>query len=202
MNLYVLLTLPFISAAIGWVTNYIAIKMLFYPREEVNLVFFKLQGIFPKRQAVLAQRIGKMVSNELFSIEEIMGEIDNSQNRQEIRDNIRREVEKYIREKASEMNPIIGSFMTEKRIVKIRDKICDEVDKFLPGLIDKLHAKVHEIDVEDIVYQKVLLFSSDKLEALLMNIIQKELKFIEFAGAVLGFVIGLIQVSLVYFLDT
>jgi len=51
--------LPFISAAIGWVTNYIAVKMLFHPREERNLILFKLQGIFPKRKAVLADRLGK-----------------------------------------------------------------------------------------------------------------------------------------------
>ena len=60
--------IPFISAGIGWFTNFIAIKMLFYPREEKNFLLFRFQGIFPKRQEVLAGRLGKIVAEELFSL--------------------------------------------------------------------------------------------------------------------------------------
>ena len=43
-------TLPFIGALIGWFTNYIAIKMLFHPRDEVRIFFIPIQGVFPRRQ--------------------------------------------------------------------------------------------------------------------------------------------------------
>ena len=51
----------------------------------------------------------------------------------------------------------------------------------------------NEVDVKEIVYQKVVDFSSDKLEEILFSIMKKEFKFIEFLGGVLGFIIGLIQ---------
>jgi len=57
-------TLPFIAAIIGWVTNYLAIKMLFHPREKINLIFFSLQGIFPKRQKGLYRSKIKICSSD------------------------------------------------------------------------------------------------------------------------------------------
>ncbi|MFT5861156.1 MAG: uncharacterized membrane protein YheB (UPF0754 family), partial [Flavobacteriaceae bacterium] len=34
-------TLPFIAALVGWFTNYLAVKMLFHPKEPINFYFFK-----------------------------------------------------------------------------------------------------------------------------------------------------------------
>jgi len=61
-------TLPFIAAIIGWFTNFLAVKMLFYPREKIKILFFELQGVFPKRQELLAVRIGKLVADDLLSV--------------------------------------------------------------------------------------------------------------------------------------
>lgn len=43
-----------IGAMIGWITNYIAIKMLFRPYKEMNFLFFKIQGLIPKRRSEIA----------------------------------------------------------------------------------------------------------------------------------------------------
>ena len=53
MTIYLI---PFISAFIGWFTNWIAIKMLFHPKEEKNILGIKIQGIFPKRQQQFAEK--------------------------------------------------------------------------------------------------------------------------------------------------
>ena len=47
--------LPIIAAIIGWGTNYLAVRMLFHPRKQKNILGLKLQGVFPKRQKVLAE---------------------------------------------------------------------------------------------------------------------------------------------------
>jgi uncharacterized membrane protein YheB (UPF0754 family) len=46
------------------------------------------------------------------------------------------------------------------------------------------------------VVEKVAGFSSDKLESILMAIMAKEFRFVEIIGAVLGFLIGLLQVAI------
>ncbi len=61
-------TLPFIAAFIGWFTNYLAVKMLFHPRKPIRFLGMTIQGIFPKRQELFAQKLGVLVSKELISI--------------------------------------------------------------------------------------------------------------------------------------
>ena len=56
-----------IGAMIGWITNYIAIKMLFRPYKEMNFLFFKIQGLIPKRRSEIAVSIADTVQKELIS---------------------------------------------------------------------------------------------------------------------------------------
>jgi len=70
MNLINILAGPIIGSLIGYVTNYIAVKMLFRPRNPVKLGNFTLPftpGIIPKRKADLARALGNAVGNNLFT---------------------------------------------------------------------------------------------------------------------------------------
>ncbi|MEF9933141.1 MAG: DUF445 family protein, partial [Cetobacterium sp.] len=61
-----------IGALIGWITNYVAIKMLFRPYKEINLGLFKIQGLIPKRRHEIGITIAETVQNELISMEDII----------------------------------------------------------------------------------------------------------------------------------
>ena len=63
--------LPLIAAVIGWGTNYLAVRMLFHPREEMRILGLRIQGVFPKRQQALAEKLGQLVARELFSMEDV-----------------------------------------------------------------------------------------------------------------------------------
>ena len=60
-HLILLFLTPFITATIGWFTNWLAIKMLFNPRKPVNLFFVKWQGLIPKRQQQLANESAEII---------------------------------------------------------------------------------------------------------------------------------------------
>jgi uncharacterized membrane protein YheB (UPF0754 family) len=55
MELYKIIAIPLIGFLIGYFTNYIAIKMLFYPKKR----YFLIQGIIPKRKKVFAKNIAR-----------------------------------------------------------------------------------------------------------------------------------------------
>ncbi len=195
-----LYAIPFISAAIGWVTNYVAIKMLFYPREPRKLGFLTFQGIFPKRKVALAQRLAKLVADELLSTDQLKDEVDHQATHGEIKEAIESEVESYLREKVSGLNPLISSFINESRLQQLKKAICGEVEKMIPRITYQFFKRLDTVNIERLVFEKVSTFTSEKLENMMMSVIQKELKFIELAGAILGFLIGLMQVfMLIYF---
>lgn len=188
--------IPFISAIIGYVTNYIAIKMLFYPRKPVNLLLFKVQGIFPKRKTLLASRLARLVAEELLSMDQLKEEIDRQATQGEIREAIEDEVDNYLRDKISALNPILQTFINDNRILQLRDKICQEIEAFIPRITHQFFNRLDTVNLENMVFEQVVSFTSDKLEHMMMSVIQKELRFIELAGAFLGFIIGLLQVLL------
>ena len=68
----IIYSLPLVGALIGWFTNYLAVKMLFHPRDEKKILFLRIQGVFPKRQQALAHKVGMLVSSELISTGEII----------------------------------------------------------------------------------------------------------------------------------
>lgn len=193
----IILTLPIIAALTGWITNFIAIKMLFHPREKVKILFLEIQGIFPKRQKKLAEKLGKVVSDELFSMEDVRSAITNPDNLGEVHQVIDEKLDDFLENRMMESMPMLYVFMSDEMRVKIKATLQQELELMLPELIGQFANKIEkEVDVERTVYEKVVNFSSDKLEEILYSIMQKEFKFIEILGGVLGFIIGLIQIGL------
>ena len=65
---------PIIGAIIGYVTNYIAVRMLFRPYKQKRIGKLKIPftpGIIPKRQPQIAKAVGKAVGENLFTEEDI-----------------------------------------------------------------------------------------------------------------------------------
>ncbi|MFA7166939.1 MAG: DUF445 family protein, partial [Desulfoplanes sp.] len=67
---------PVICAFIGWLTNYLAIKMLFHPRKPIRIFTLTIQGIFPKRQKALAANLAMMIQDNLISGKDVSGIIE------------------------------------------------------------------------------------------------------------------------------
>lgn len=195
------LVLPVIAGLIGWFTNFIAVKMLFHPKEPVNLGLFKLQGIFPKRQKDLGKKIGDLVANQLFSINDIKDKFNTPETRLSITSVIDERVDVFLRTKLTVEMPMLAFVMNDALVEKIKGTLMAEINDMLPDVLDNFADKVSEkIDIEEIVKSKVEAFSSDKLEDVLNSILKKEFRFIEVIGAVLGFLIGVLQVFLVQYM--
>ena len=190
-------TLPFIGALIGWLTNYIAIKMLFHPREEVKIFFIPVQGVFPKRQKDFARRLGQIVSEELISVEDLTTHLKEKATSEVILNHIAQRLEEAIAARLPRAFPMIAMFMSSDMVEKIKGFLMEQMGSLNEELIDKLSSQLEEeLDIHRIVEEKVAAFSSDKLEEILFSIMRREFKFVELVGAVLGFLIGVAQVLL------
>lgn len=189
--------LPFIAALIGWVTNYLAIKMLFHPRKEIKFLFIKIQGIFPKRQHELADKIGDLVAKELISIDDFTSKLKDGENLEGVYELLEVRADRFLREKLLGSYPMLSMFITDDLIGKVKGMLLDELKTAIPEIIDNYSQKLESsFDVKKTVRDKVVDFSLEKLEDVLFSIMKKEFKFIEIVGAVLGFFIGLIQLLL------
>ena len=187
--------IPIISAFIGWFTNWIAIKMLFHPKEPKRILGITFHGIFPKRQKIFAEKLGKMISAEFLSFEDIEQKITNPQNLQKLMPTVESHVDNFLRNKLSDEMPFLSLFIGDKTIRSLKKIFMQELEILFPQLMKSYAGHLQEeLDLEKIVTEKVSAFSTDKLEEILYQIMSKEFRFVELLGGVIGFIIGIIQV--------
>ena len=189
------LLLILISGFIGWITNWIAIKMLFHPRKPLRILGITIQGIFPKNQTQFAQKLGKLVSGEFLSFSDIEKKISEPGNIQKMMPLIEAHIDTFLKERLSEQLPMISMFIGDKTITRLKSTFMQEIESLLPPVMRSYAGQLKDdLDLEAIITQKVAHFSSDRLEELLYQIMAKEFRFVEWVGAVIGLLIGLIQV--------
>jgi uncharacterized membrane protein YheB (UPF0754 family) len=189
--------IPVISAFIGWFTNWIAIKMLFHPKKPIKILGITFIGIFPKRQAQFAEKLGKLVSAELLSFDDIESKITNTDNIDQLMPQIDAHIDHFLRVKLADQMPVISMFIGDKTIQQMKSVFMTELKEIFPSIMKSYMGNLKkDLDLEKIVIEKVKGFSSDKLEQILNDIMSREFRFVEIIGGVLGFIIGIIQVIL------
>ena len=195
-----LVIMVIISAAIGWITNWVAIKMLFRPHNEINLGLFKIQGLIPKRRAEIGTGIADVIQNELISIKDVIANIDREEFSKRLNDLIDDVLEKNLKTKVKEKFPVMQMFFS--------DKMAKDVSNTIKGIVMENQEKIFEIfsnyaeeniDFSTIIKNKISNFSLDKLEEIINGLAKKELKHIEVIGAILGAFIGLVQYFITLF---
>jgi len=195
-----LVIMVIISAAIGWITNWVAIKMLFRPHNEINLGLFKIQGLIPKRRAEIGIGIADVIQNELISIKDVIANIDREEFSKRLNDLIDDVLEKNLKTKVKEKFPVMQMFFS--------DKMAKDVSETIKGIVMENQEKIFEIfsnyaeeniDFSTIITDRISNFSLDKLEEIINGLAKKELKHIEVIGAILGAFIGLVQYFITLF---
>ena len=195
------LVIPIISAFIGWFTNWIAIKMLFHPKEPKRILGITFHGIFPKRQKIFAEKLGKMISAEFLSYEDIEDKIAIPKNLEKLMPMIEAHVDNFLKNKLSDEMPFLSLFIGSKTIKSLKKTFMQELEILFPQIMKRYAGHLEEeLDLEKIVIDKVSAFSTDKLEDILYQIMSKEFRFVEILGGVIGFLIGIVQVLITYFL--
>ncbi|MCQ8211761.1 DUF445 family protein [Cetobacterium somerae] len=183
-----------IGSMIGWITNYIAIKMLFRPYKEINLGIFKIQGLIPKRRHEIGITLADTIQKELISIDDIMKKLENANldiQMEKIIDSI---LEKKLASEITAKFPMIAMFLNESALNKIKEaikgSIMENKDQIISMLFETLEKNV---DFKEIIVEKVDAFSLEELERITFSLAKKELKHIEIIGAILGGLIGVAQ---------
>lgn len=193
----------FMGGLIGWVTNWLAIRSLFYPREPVKILFFEFQGLLPKRQKELAHNLGKVVEGELLSVEELIKRVEPADVDPIIEDIMRKnrvDIEQRIKEFIGSISNRIPFFnfkadtFVKSVMDRIEQELCAVMKRQVPVMLDHAAEKAAEkISVQEIVVEKVCRMDLAKLESVFNRIAEREMIMIIRLGGLLGVVVGCCQ---------
>ena len=190
-----------IGAMIGWITNYVAIKMLFRPYKEINFGLFKIQGLIPKRKHEIAISIADTVQKELISLKDVTSTLDGEELEARMGNMIDKILDEKLEGELTKKFPMLAMFMSEDMLKKIKNMIKTSILENKDTIIEMFSNYLEEkVSFRDIIITNIDGFSLEKLEDITYSLAKKELKHIEVVGAILGGIIGFFQFGVSLFM--
>ncbi|ALL00798.1 hypothetical protein Pyrde_0748 [Pyrodictium delaneyi] len=174
-----------VGALVGYVTNVVAVRLLFHPYRPVKIpvLGLKVQGLLPAKRDELAKRLGELAEEYMKT--------------PKLQQELQRNMEKVIREALEQSlhrllarNPLVYAAAAQY-IPRIADGVSRQVAS--PLLESILPAATSRLDVAGIVAERIRDLDPREIEMLFRRIAGRELRFIEIAGLALGAMIGLIE---------
>lgn len=187
-----LLLPPVTGAVIGWLTNYVAIKLLFRPHVPFKIFGYQVQGVIPKRRKEIARSMAKTIEKELLSSDDLARALSGLQWEKEIEKTVEEAVENRFSSKFLKL-PIVG-LVSENIKSQVKFVLTKEIITHLDRKKETLAAKVKDsIDVQELLVGRIDKLDLKRFERLLTDFIARELKHLEYLGGVMGFIIGMVQ---------
>ena len=188
--------IPVVCGLIGWMTNAIAVRMIFRPRRPISVLGFKIQGLIPRRQSDLARSIGETIESKLLTHEDIQSALSSPEIQADLERVIREQVEQFLDEKLGS-NPLLSGFLQGEMAENIKNMLSQQLKVGLLGFMDGMLETIESrLDLKAIVQQRIESFDMATLETIILLIASRELKTIEVFGGVLGFLVGVGQVAI------
>lgn len=147
-----------VAAAIGYVTNWLAILMLFRPYERQRWLFLWPQGLLPRNKAKMAREIGQKVGRDLLPPESLAAELEN-----EVRGYMSRpDVISRVREMVQQMLGRHEKYIVGLIVPKLERASGDILEKVLtPGSIrafwdETLGPRLNDPETRDFLARKII----------------------------------------------
>ena len=185
--------LPLAGAFIGWITNRLAIRLLFRPHLPLRLLGLEIQGLLPRRRTELAGSVGRVLEEKILTD----GALLERMRHPEVLSAASRLVENATRETLKGRLRLLPGIITRPVTDRAARLAGEEARRYLirkaPEMIRNLRSQVA---VGDTVTKELDALPMDDLEHLVMELARRELRHIEYLGGVLGFLVGMAQAGI------
>ncbi|MGB3442992.1 MAG: DUF445 domain-containing protein [Actinophytocola sp.] len=187
------IVMPLFGAAIGWCTDWLAIKLVFFPRERRRILGVPLQGVFQRRRDEVAKQYAAVVARDVMTVPNLVAAVLSGPKADRLRSMVRETVEQAIDEQAGLARPLVGA----TRFAELKKAAADHAVRYLPTTMLTAERYANEaLDIRDTIATKMRRLTRIEYEALLRPAFrQDEWKLIA-VGAVIGALIGELQVFL------
>jgi uncharacterized membrane protein YheB (UPF0754 family) len=193
-NLWIYLSLPLVSALVGYGTNVLAIRMMFRPMEFVGLPpYLGWQGVIPRKAAKMAGIAVETMTTKLLSVREVFGRLDPDRVARELEQPMLQSLERITRGIAERYYPglweTVPEFLRQRVIRRVQDESPGTVAELMQELkdnIDRVFDLRHMV-VSNLVRDKAL------LNRIFYETGHREFTFIGNCGLYFGLLFGVTQ---------
>jgi uncharacterized membrane protein YheB (UPF0754 family) len=191
-----LIVFPLIGFVVGFLTNYLALFMIFNPIEPMYICGMKVQGLFLQRQKEVSAIYGNMVATNILNAENILETMIKGPNSDKFFEIVDRHMRASLDEEAGYFGTILAqATIGSDHYNEMRESFIDALNEGLPEAMKDAEAYTEKaLDIEGTMRKAMEGLSFHDFERLLHPVFEEDEWKLILIGGCLGVVIGLLQV--------
>lgn len=190
--------LPVGGLVIGYLTNILALRMIFSPVNPIFVFGYRIQGLFIKRQKEVAGGYAKLIADNIMTMDNVFNEMFNGDGADKLKGIIRKHSNEGIDRTAGFSSVLIRMTSGADTYDEIKDITVNRFIDAAPDQINLVFGYVKEaLDVEETLSSKMSALPPDEFVDFLRPVFQEDEWKLIGVGALLGLVAGLLQLLMV-----
>jgi uncharacterized membrane protein YheB (UPF0754 family) len=189
-----------ICAFIGWITNAVAIKMIFRPYEPVRIVGpIQWQSILVRHAGRFARDVADMITQEFFTLRDLAVRIEPALVHETLDPILLPAIDAAFAKFVAELPPEVtaSGLVGEGMLTVVKQQLLQEIDRMIPEVVDLVVQRIDAlVDLHAEIVNDLTGGNVGRLEDLIMTVVGKEFRWIEYYGGIFGAVFGLFGLAL------
>jgi uncharacterized membrane protein YheB (UPF0754 family) len=189
--------LPAAGFLVGYITNWLALHLIFEPREPKQIGPFRIQGVFIKRQREVATSFADVIAGKVLNAENMMQHLNDGSNRQRVLNILENQVEESMQ--VYERDAMVGMLVSKDKLEEAKADLLDRVrnaDMTDSRQIKTFADQSHHIHAQ--LEENLGALDANEFSGILRPVFQKDEWKLILAGGVIGTGIGALQVVLLF----
>ncbi len=189
--------LPAAGFLVGYVTNWLALNLIFEPREPIQIGPFRVQGVFIKRQREVATAFANVISGRVLNAEQMVKHLTEGPSRDRMIEILEEQVEASMKE--YERDAMVAMLVSKDKLEEAKADLLDRVrnaDMAESGQIKAFADQSHLIHAQ--LEGNLAALDAAEFAGILRPVFQKDEWKLILAGGVIGTGIGALQVVLLF----
>jgi uncharacterized membrane protein YheB (UPF0754 family) len=188
------LLMPAFGLVVGWFTDWLALKMIFNPKQPKRILGFRVQGLFLRRRREVAADYGALIADEIITPRKVIHAVLTGPLSDRVFAMVRRQVQGALDHSAGAARPLLVATVGTTRYQEMKLSITAQVMARLPHTLRhvELYAK-QAMDVRSLLVEKMQHLTDRQFERLIRPAFEEDEWKLIAVGAILGFLMGELQ---------
>lgn len=191
--------MPAFGFGVGFVSDYIALNMLFRPLKPTRyLGVVTFQGLLHANREKITRDYAKILAEDLFSPENLFEGIFQGPGADKLYSLVAKEVSAAIDAQTGVATPLVSLALGSKRYREMKDTAAQLIIERLPETIASAQDyTMSVIDLEGTIVEKMSQLDNAEYESILRPVFKDDEPLMISVGAILGGIVGEIQVQVI-----
>lgn len=186
--------LPAFGLFVGYSTDWVALKMLFYPREPRKILGFTFHGLFLKRQQEVARDYGELIAEEILTPQNFFEELLRGPYSDQLFLLVQKHVQQVIDDQTGVARPLVEFAVGSGQYQAMKRAVTDRLVADLPETLQHAERYAEDaLDIRNTIVTRMQALTSTQFEGILRPAFKADEWILITVGAALGFLVGLSQ---------